>query len=82
MISSPLIFLLPQSNEVPPQKIVTSMRPILLQGLLFTKQKTSASSHFLWRHHFAVVEYIKLTGKKFDDVSPILFYLPYLACCS
>ena len=53
------------------------MRPILLQGLLFTNQKTS-----LWRHHFAVVEYIKLTGKKFNDVSPILFYLSYLACCS
>lgn len=43
MISSPLIFfLLPQSNEIPPQKMVNSMRPILLQGLLFTKQKTSA----------------------------------------
>ena len=26
-----------------------------------------------WRYHFAVVEYRKLTGKKFDYGSPILF---------
>ena len=69
MISSPLIFfLLPQSNEIPPQKMVNSTHPILLRVYCSLNKKP-----LRWRYHFAVVKYIKLTGKKFDDGSPILF---------